>query len=50
MCGEDGKWRMDKEREALRMANHTRVWHEVPEYATVEEAVKKQFVCGEGAI
>lgn len=27
VCDENGKWRTDPEREALRMANHTRVWH-----------------------
>ena len=48
--GEDGKWRIDPERDALRMANHTRVFHTRPDRATVLEAVTKQFYSGEGAI
>lgn len=32
------------------MANHTRCFHEVPDYETVEESVRKQFFSGEGAI
>ena len=50
VCDENGKWRTDPEREALRMANHTRVWHEMPDYKTIEDSIKKQFLCGEGAI
>ena len=46
----DGKWRIDPERGALRMANHTRVFHSRPDRATVLEAVTKQFQSGEGAI
>jgi ribonucleotide reductase class II len=45
-----GNWRIDPERDALRMANHTRVFHRRPSRATVEEAVTKQFQSGEGAI
>lgn len=48
--GEDGAWSIDTKRDALRMANHTRVFHEKPDYATVENAVRKQFFSGEGAI
>jgi ribonucleotide reductase class II len=48
--GEDGKWRIDPERDALRMANHTRVFHRKPAYQEVEDAVRKQFYSGEGAI
>ena len=47
---EDGSWCIDPERDALRMANHTRVFHAYPSYKTVEEAVTKQFYSGEGAI
>lgn len=50
ICDEEGKWRIDPEREALRMANHTRVWHNVPDYKLIEESIRKQFYCGEGAI
>jgi ribonucleotide reductase class II len=46
----DGNWRIDPERDALRMANHTRVFHNRPSRETVLEAVNKQFQSGEGAI
>jgi len=45
-----GNWRIDPERDSLRMANHTRVFHSRPDRATVLEAVTKQFQSGEGAI
>ncbi|MCT0225265.1 ribonucleoside-triphosphate reductase, adenosylcobalamin-dependent [Synechococcus sp. CS-1328] len=45
-----GNWRIDPERDALRMANHTRVFHTRPSRETVLEAVIKQFQSGEGAI
>ncbi|MFM9110032.1 MAG: ribonucleoside-triphosphate reductase, adenosylcobalamin-dependent, partial [Prochlorococcaceae cyanobacterium] len=45
-----GNWRIDPERDALRMANHTRVFHTRPDRQTVLEAVTKQFHSGEGAI
>jgi ribonucleotide reductase class II len=48
--GDDGAWRIDPERDALRMANHTRVFHERPSREVVLEAVTKQFYSGEGAI
>ena len=47
---EDGNWRVDPKKEALRMANHTLCFHEVPDFSTVEESIKKQFYSGEGAI
>ncbi len=46
----DGNWRIDPERDALRMANHTRVYHTKPSRQTVLESVTKQFHSGEGAI
>ena len=46
----EGNWRIDPERDALRMANHTRVFHTRPSRETVLEAVTKQFQSGEGAI
>ncbi len=46
----DGNWRIDPERDALRMANHTRVFHTRPSRETVLEAVTRQFQSGEGAI
>ena len=46
----DGNWRIDPERDSLRMANHTRVFHVRPTKDVVLEAVTKQFQSGEGAI
>ncbi|MDB4638490.1 ribonucleoside-triphosphate reductase, adenosylcobalamin-dependent [bacterium] len=46
----DGNWRIDPERDALRMANHTRVYHTRPTKEVVHAAVIKQFMSGEGAI
>ena len=45
-----GNWRIDPEKDALRMANHTRVYHTKPSYQTILDAVTKQFHSGEGAI
>ena len=45
-----GNWRIDPERDALRMANHTRVYHHRPSREEVVAAVTRQFQCGEGAI
>ena len=47
---EEGNWGIDPKRDALRMANHTRVFHGQPTYPEVKEAVTKQFYSGEGAI
>ena len=46
----DGTWRIDPQRDALRMANHTRVYHSKPSRDEVVAAVTKQFYSGEGAI
>jgi ribonucleotide reductase class II len=46
----DGNWRIDPERDALRMANHTRVYHHKPTEQECIDAVQKQFYSGEGAI
>lgn len=46
----EGNWRIDPERDALRMANHTRVFHRKPTKEECVEAVRKQFYSGEGAI
>ncbi|MFM2429636.1 MAG: hypothetical protein RLZZ511_849 [Cyanobacteriota bacterium] len=48
--GEDGNWRIDPARDALRMANHTRVYHHKPTAQECTDAVRKQFYSGEGAI
>lgn len=47
---DDGNWRIDPERDAFRMANHTRVYHHKPTKQEVLDAVRKQFYSGEGAI
>ncbi len=47
---EDGNWSVDPEKEALRMANHTRCYHTKPSLEEIKEAVIKQFYSGEGAI
>ena len=48
--GEDGQWRIDPERDVLRMANHTRVFHQKPSLEDCVDSVRKQFYSGEGAI
>lgn len=47
---EQGNWRIDPDRDVLRMANHTRVYHHKPTLEECVEAVRKQFYSGEGAI
>jgi ribonucleotide reductase, class II len=47
---ENGNWRIDPERDALRMANHSRVFHHKPTLEECVEAVRKQYYSGEGAI
>ncbi|MBD1853860.1 ribonucleoside-triphosphate reductase, adenosylcobalamin-dependent [Leptolyngbya sp. FACHB-711] len=46
----EGNWRIDPERDVLRMANHTRVFHRKPTLEECTDAVRKQFYSGEGAI
>jgi len=46
----EGNWRIDPERDVLRMANHTRVFHHQPTETECIDAVRKQFYSGEGAI
>ena len=46
----EGNWSIDPKRDALRMANHTRVFHTQPSYPTVLDSVRTQFDSGEGAI
>ncbi|MBW4621779.1 MAG: ribonucleoside-triphosphate reductase, adenosylcobalamin-dependent [Cyanosarcina radialis HA8281-LM2] len=46
----NGNWRIDPDRDALRMANHTRVFHRKPTLEECIEAVRKQYYSGEGAI
>jgi ribonucleotide reductase, class II len=47
---ESGNWRIDPERDSLRMANHTRVFHHKPTLEECVAAVQKQYYSGEGAI
>jgi ribonucleotide reductase class II len=47
---ENGNWRIDPERDALRMANHSRVFHYKPTLEECINAVRKQYYSGEGAI
>jgi ribonucleotide reductase, class II len=47
---EHGNWRIDPERDSLRMANHTRVFHHRPTLEECVAAVQKQYYSGEGAI
>jgi ribonucleotide reductase, class II len=46
----EGNWRIDPERDALRMANHTLVFHHKPSREECAAAVRRQFYSGEGAI
>jgi len=47
---EEGNWKVDPERDMLRMANLTVSYHVKPDLETTIEAVRKQFYSGEGAI
>ena len=47
---ESGNWRIDPQRDALRMANHTRVFHRKPTLEECIASVNKQYYSGEGAI
>lgn len=45
-----GNWKIDPKRDALRMANHTLVFHHKPTREECVESVRKQYYSGEGAI
>ncbi|MCT7992475.1 hypothetical protein [Laspinema olomoucense] len=47
---EAGNWRIDPSRDALRMANHSRVFHHKPTLTECIDAVRQQYYSGEGAI
>lgn len=47
---ESGKWRIDPDKDALRMSNHTRIFHSKPSLEQIRDAVRSQFYSGEGAI
>lgn len=44
------EWQIDPERDALRMSNHTRVFHHKPSLEECVDAVRSQYKSGEGAI
>lgn len=46
----NGNWQIDPERDALRMSNHTRVFHHKPTKDECVDAVRLQYYSGEGAI
>jgi ribonucleotide reductase, class II len=46
----EGVWKIDPKRDALRMANHTRVFWKKPSYREVLASVRSQYESGEGAI
>ncbi|MBE9055115.1 ribonucleoside-triphosphate reductase, adenosylcobalamin-dependent [Sphaerospermopsis sp. LEGE 08334] len=46
----EGNWHIDPDRDALRMSNHTRVFHRKPTLEESIAAVQKQYYSGEGAI
>lgn len=48
--GDDGQWRIDPARDALRMANFTEVYLRKPDYPTVLRSVQNQLESGEGAL
>jgi ribonucleotide reductase class II len=45
-----GNWSIDPKRDAVRMSNHTRVFHYKPSLEDCINAVRKQYYSGEGAI
>jgi len=47
---EEGNWGIDPERDALRMSNHTRVFHCKPGVKDCIDSVRNQYFSGEGAI
>jgi ribonucleotide reductase, class II len=47
---EDESWYIDPDRDALRMGNHTRIFHYKPSLEDCIAAVSKQYYSGEGAI
>jgi ribonucleotide reductase class II len=49
-CDDVGNWKIDPDKDALRMSNHTRVYHQKPTLEETIEAVSRQYYTGEGAI
>lgn len=46
----EGKWFINPNKDPLRMANHSRMFFHKPSYQDLEDAVRKQYYSGEGAI
>jgi len=46
----EGNWKINLDNEALRFANHTRMFKKKPSLEEVREAVEKQYYSSEGAI
>lgn len=47
---DEGNWSIDSARDALRMSNHTAVYHTIPDLETIKQSITKQYYSGEGAI
>lgn len=47
---EQGQWTIDPEKDALRMANHSRIFTHKPSLKECIQSVRDQHACGEGAI
>lgn len=46
----EGQWRIDSDREALKMSNHTRIFYHRPTLEECLESLHLQYHCGEGAM
>jgi ribonucleotide reductase class II len=46
----DNNWSIDSARDALRMSNHTTLYHIIPSLEIIKESITKQYYSGEGAI
>jgi len=46
----NGNWRIDPERDCFRMANHTQVFHKLPNYEDWFHSLTNQYNTGEGAL
>jgi ribonucleotide reductase class II len=46
----NGQWKIDPDKDCLRMSNHTLVYHSRPTLEEVRKSIQKQFHSGEGAI
>lgn len=46
----DNNWSIDSTRDALRMSNHTTLYHTIPSLEVIKESITKQYYSGEGAI